>query len=134
MRQFIKIKCPACGEENDYLWGIGYLPLERSAYEEIQEKEEFAILKPLVKSPDDLYDSCYKLYWCKECKTLENHISFRLRNNTSFRLRRKCVRCGKVMKGMCDADAVLEKKITVTCGNCGKEDIAPSDGWYGCWD
>lgn len=84
MGQFFQIECPKCGDEKQYFFGRGYFPLESSAYDKIQEAPEYSSLKPQVKSPEDLYDSCYKVYYCKECKILENHISFKLRNITSF--------------------------------------------------
>lgn len=134
MGQFFQIKCPKCGDENHYSFGRGFIPLEGSAYEEIQEAPEYILLKPQVNGPEDLYDCCYKVYYCRDCKTLENHISFKLRNITSYSHRRKCVKCGKVMKGMLDADDILTKKKTINCGKCGAEDIADEDLMLGFWD
>lgn len=134
MGQFFQIKCPKCGDESHYSFGRGFIPLEESAYEEIQEAVEYSLLKPQIKSPDDLYDCYYKVYYCKNCKTLENHISFKLKNLTSFSHRRKCIKCGKVMKGMLDVDDIQEKKIIINCGKCGTEDIVDSDLMLGFWD
>jgi len=134
MGQFFKIKCPKCGDEKFYELGRGFIPIEDGAYDEIQNAPEYSLLKTQVNSPEDLYDSCYKVYFCKDCKTLENHISFKLKNITSFRHKRKCSKCGKVMKGMLDVEDIVTRKITINCGICGTEDIAGSNLEVGFWD
>lgn len=134
MGQFFQIKCPKCGDENQYMVGRGFIPLDESAYKEIRKASEYALLKSQVKSPDDFYDSCYKAYYCKECKTLENHISFRLRNKPSFRMRRRCNKCGKIMVGMVDLDKFYLKEKIINCSKCGAEDIFDQNTDFGLWD
>lgn len=134
MGQFFQIKCPKCGDENFYNFGRGFIPLEESAYEEIQEAPEYSLLKPQVNSHEDLYDSCYKVYYCKDCKTLENDLYFRLVNNPSFKFRHNCSKCGKITKGMLDINDLVTKKMIVNCRKCGAEDIVDSDILPCFWD
>lgn len=134
MGQLLEIKCAKCGEKNLYLDGRGYLPLESTAYEEIQKAPEYSELKTKVDKAEELYDCGYRIYYCKECKTLENHIAFKLRNLTSFKNRRKCSNCGKVMKAIKDESDILLKKIKINCQNCGEEDIAGTETVLGWWD
>lgn len=48
MGRLLEIKCAKCGEAKLYLDGRGYLPLESTAYEEIQKAPEYAALKTKV--------------------------------------------------------------------------------------
>lgn len=48
MGRLLEIKCAKCGEAKFYLDGRGYLPLESTAYEEIQKAPEYAALKTKV--------------------------------------------------------------------------------------
>jgi len=132
---FYQIKCKECGKAENFYLGLGYLPLEETAYAEIMKRAEYKDLRTSVHGPEDLYDSYYKLYYCKECKTVERHIYFKVRNMTSFRIRHKCRKCKRVMVGMDDFDKFYTKEILLNCRKCGAEDIFDPEGMIpGFWD
>lgn len=134
MGQFYNIKCKKCGCEEGYDVGRGFIPLEPGAFEEIMSREEYEPLRSFVKGPEDLKDSCYKIFYCKDCKALENDLYFRLVNNPSFKFRHNCSKCGKITKGMLDINDLVTKKMIVNCRKCGAEDIVDSDILPCFWD
>lgn len=123
-----QITCLKCGNQNTYNEYVGFIPINDGVIDEIQKSPEFSEIRQYANTYYDIYDAMYKIYYCKECKTLQENLYFKLGKLTSYTPKRKCPKCNRFMQRLKSGEILMEGKIEVKCESCGAEDIAGENG------